>query len=138
MAKPGKTDLKEQFIELRASGLSYAAIAEQLGISKPTLISWARELHAELRNARTMRMDELFERFTVAKTKRIEAFGKRLDAILAELDKRDLSTVRTETLLTVALKHGEMLRAEHEPLAFEGEASFLDLDDMGVTPKWPA
>ena len=133
-----KTDVKEQFIELRASGLSYADTSKELGVSKPTLITWAKDLQMELHNARAMRMDELFEKYTVAKAKRIEAFGKRLSTILTELDTRDLSAVKTETLLTIALKHGEMLRAEHEPLTFEGEGSGLSIDDLFTQPTWPA
>ena len=33
----------------------------------------------ELANARTLRMDGLFERFAVAKSKRVEVYGKRLE-----------------------------------------------------------
>lgn len=117
----GKTALKETFVELRAAGLSYDACAAQLNVSKPTLLAWGRDLAVEVSNARTLRMDELFERFHVAKAKRIEAFGRRLDGILAELDKRDLTDVRTETLLALALKYGEALKAEAEPLAVQSE-----------------
>jgi len=52
---------KERFIELRAEGLSYADIAVALKISKPTLIAWGKTLQMDIRNARTLRMDELFQ-----------------------------------------------------------------------------
>jgi transposase-like protein len=111
----GKVELKERFVELRAAGHSYADIAESIGVSKPTLMSWAEELADELEIARALRWDELVERFAVAKEKRVEIFGKRLDVILAELDKRDLSEVKTEKLLVLALKYGATLREEYEP-----------------------
>ncbi len=138
MTKESKTDLQETFIELRAAGLSYAAIAKQMNVSKPTLIAWSRSLQKEIGNAKTVRMDELFERFMVAKSKRIEVFGKRLEDMLTELDKRDLSKVKTESLLSLALKYGEMLRTEYEPLALKGESTALDIDTFNVTATWPA
>ena len=46
---------RERFVELRAAGLSYAKISEALAVSKPTLVSWAKELQVELANARAMR-----------------------------------------------------------------------------------
>lgn len=128
-ATEGKTELKERFIELRAAGHSYEAISGQLNVSKPTLIEWAKELTLAIQNARAIRMDELFETFAVAKTKRVEAFGKRLQAILAELDKRDLKDVPTATLLTLALKYIEAARAEDMPLVLKAEGS-LDLDSV--------
>ena len=118
---------KERFIELRAENRSYADIAVALKVSKPTLIAWGKELQKDILNARTLRMDELFERYAVAKSKRVEVFGKRLEAIMTELDKRDLSDCLTPTLLTLALKYGESLKAEYEPLKLLGEEqSWLD------------
>ena len=112
---------KERFIELRAEGRSYADIAVDLKLSKPTLIAWGKELQKDILNARTLRMDELFEKYAVAKAKRVEVFGKRLEAIMTELDKRDLSDCLTPTLLALALKYGESLKAEYEPLKLLGE-----------------
>jgi len=112
---------KERFIELRAEGRSYADIAVALKVSKPTLIAWGKELQKDILNARTLRMDELFEKYAVAKSKRVEVFGRRLEAIMTELDKRDLSDCLTPTLLALALKYGESLKAEYEPLKLLGE-----------------
>lgn len=117
----GKIEQKERFIELRAAGRSLVSIAAELKVSKPTLIAWSRELTKEIGNARTLRTEELFERFAVTKTKRIEAFGKRLEGILGELDKRKLDDVKTEALLSLALKYGDAMKAEYEPLALKGE-----------------
>jgi hypothetical protein len=117
--KTGKVDLKDRFVELRAEGRSYADVAALLGISKPTAIAWGREVREEVEKARTLRKAELVDRFLVSREKRLAAFGKRLDAILAELDKRDLKDVKTDVLLTLALKYGERMAAEAEPLALE-------------------
>jgi transcriptional regulator with XRE-family HTH domain len=127
---------KERFVELRAAGQSYAACAQKLGVSKTTLISWAKELSLQIQNARALRLDELFERFAVAKEKRIETFGRRLEAILAELDNRDLSGVKTEALLSLALKFGEHLRDEYQPLALQGQLTDLGVFDLQQTQTW--
>lgn len=121
MRKTGKADLKERFIELRAEGRSYADAAALLGVSKTTLIAWGRELREDVTAAKRLRTEALFERFAVSREKRIEAFGKRLKAILAELDKRDLKDVKTDALLSLALRYGERLAAEAELLTQEAE-----------------
>lgn len=128
----GKVAQKERFVELRAEGFSYADIAEKLGVSKPTLISWSKELSVDIANARAIRMDALFERFRISTEKRVEAFGKHLEAILAELDKRDLSKLSTTTLFHLALKYGSALKAEYAPPVLRGERSVLE-DDWGLT-----
>lgn len=137
-ATDGKAVLKERFVELRAEGRSYADIAKELSVSKPTLFAWSEELSTEIANARALRLDGLFERFLVAKEKRVEAFGKRLEGILVELDTRNLKDLKTEALLTLALKYGESLRTEYEPILLKKERSLFDDDPLTVTDRWPA
>jgi hypothetical protein len=140
MPKEEKAELKERFIMLRAEGRSFANISDILGVSKPTLVAWARELEMEITNAKSLRLDELFETYYVGKLKRIEAFGKRLEAILTELDTRDLKDVPTPMLLSMALKYGERLAGEESPLLLQGETKkTLDegLDALNVrTETW--
>ncbi|MFZ2399631.1 MAG: hypothetical protein WAW31_13325 [Smithella sp.] len=129
---------KENFIVLRAEGRSFADIADILKTSKPTLINWSKELSRDIQNARTIRMDELFEKYAVAKLRRVEVFGERLNAILTELDKRDLTDVNTTSLLTLALKYGESMKDEHEPLSLQGEDLPFDWSPVTTTlDKWP-
>jgi DNA-binding XRE family transcriptional regulator len=132
---PGKLEVKERFIELRAAGLSYEAVSKEMGVSKQTLINWSKDLVLNIRNARSLRLDELSQKYIVAKEKRIEVFGQRLDAILAELDKRTLAELETEKLLTLALKFGEMLRTEYEPLTLARARGVAELD-LNETVTW--
>lgn len=111
---------RERFVELRAEGRSYADCASELQVSKPTLLKWGRDLAIEVTNARTLRLDTLCEQYVVSKARRIEAFGERLQRILCELDKRDLSDVPTVALCRLALDYGSALKAEAEPLVLEG------------------
>jgi len=131
------TAVKERFVEMRAEGLSYADIAAALSVSKPTLIAWAKDLQNEIANARTLRMDALFQKYAVAKEKRVRVFGERLDAVLAELDTRDLKDIPTAALLKIALDFGKALAAEAEPLTFQGEKNLLDgPSPLTITTTW--
>ena len=137
MKKEGKTELQERFIELRAEGRSYADIAAALDVSKTTLIEWGKTLKKEVANARTLRLDALFQLYAVSKAKRIEVFGKRLEAILAELDKRDLADVPTPVLLKLALDYGAKLKDEEDVLAIQGGAQdpMIGLCESLVSPE---
>jgi transposase len=55
---------KTRFVELRAQGRSYAAIAKELGVSKGTLTAWSSELEAEIgkRDLSKVNTDKLLER----------------------------------------------------------------------------
>ncbi|MFY9268338.1 MAG: hypothetical protein WAO55_01170 [Candidatus Manganitrophaceae bacterium] len=128
---------KERFIELRAEGRSYADIAVALNVSKPTLIVWGKVLQREVANARTLRLDALFERFAVAKAKRIEVFGKRLEAIMTELDTRDLADVKTDVLLKLAMDYGSLLKGETIPLTMQGEDIDFDVSALTTRDTWP-
>jgi len=129
---------KERFVELRAEGRSYADIAAALKVSKPTLIAWGKELQRDIGNARTLRMDELFEKYAVAKAKRIEVFGTHLNAILAELGTRNLANIATSSLLTLALKYGEFMKDELEPLNLQGEDVEANWSmNTTETEEWP-
>src|SRR5438128_8702205 len=42
------TTTRNEFLRLRVQGLSFARIARQLGVSKPTLIEWSRQCRLEI------------------------------------------------------------------------------------------
>jgi orotate phosphoribosyltransferase-like protein len=132
-----KHEQKLQFIELRAKGMSYDAIAKELNISKHTLLDWSRECSREISNARSIMLDELIEQFALSKKGRIEAFGKRLQTILSELDKRDLSAVPVEKLMGLALQYSESLRADSGDLTLVGLPDLNEMLGAGEI-RWPA
>src|SRR5688572_24394795 len=39
-AERGKAELKAEFVQLKAKGLSYAKVARRLGVAKSTLANW--------------------------------------------------------------------------------------------------
>jgi transcriptional regulator with XRE-family HTH domain len=110
---PGRLELKGQFIELRAKGLSYAKIAKKLQVSKSTLANWSSELEGEIASLRAMELEALYERYFLAKEGRIRLLGGQLKAIQEELSKRKLDQVSTDKLLDLELRVFQALKEEY-------------------------
>lgn len=115
---------KERYIELRASGKSYRAIASELDISKSTCQAWEKELADLIADARRERELELMDSYRMSREARIERIAGTLDSINAELAERDLETVKTDTLLKLKLEYMRELRSEYiDPLQDPPEQS---------------
>ena len=110
---PGRHELKTQFIELRAKGLSYQKISKRLKVSKSTLANWSAELEGEIASLRAMELEALYERYYLTKEARIKLLGDQLKAIQAELKTRKLDRVSTEKLLEMELKMLQTIQEEH-------------------------
>jgi orotate phosphoribosyltransferase-like protein len=106
------TDTRNQFIELRAKGKSYAKISTELGVSKPTLLRWSAELSKEISEAKILEVDGIIEEFALTKLSRIRAIARHLVNVESELSKRDLCQVKTEKLVELALHLGKNLDEE--------------------------
>ena len=79
---------KEKFIQLRAQGLSFDKISEELNVSKNTLLSWSGEFFEEVKEAQFLEYEKLLNEYKVHRTKRFEQNCKLLNAIYEELEKR--------------------------------------------------
>lgn len=110
---PGRQELKDQFISLRAKGLSYAKIARKIKVSKSTLANWSTELEGEIASLRAMELEALYEKYYMAKEGRIRLLGDQLKEIQAELKTRKLTQVSTDKLLELELKVYQALKEEY-------------------------
>lgn len=99
-----KTDKQQDFIELRAKGNSFDAIAKQLEVSKGTLINWSRGLEDEIQNYSALELDTLKEKYLISKKHQIQSYGEQLATVREELSNRDLSDVKTEKLIEIEVK----------------------------------
>jgi len=132
-------ETKERFIELRARGMSFNAIAKELKTSKATLIDWSKELELQISNLRTMELEVLQDQYYASKQKRLELFGKKLEAIRTELEKRDLKDVPTEKLFDLLAKYGTILKDEETPVCFSMKSTLEDVAAMlGTVDRWAA
>lgn len=97
----------EKFIELRAQGLSFDKIAEQINVSKPTLLKWSTQYQAELEQAQYFELQRLLSQYRVMRKNRVEVICSMLSSALKELSGRAdtgaLSIMQTDRLLNFIL-----------------------------------
>ena len=66
---------QQRFVQLRSQGCSFARIADELNVSKPTLIKWSRKFQYEIQNLRAVELEALQQKIVddglanMAKTK---------------------------------------------------------------------
>ncbi len=123
-----EADNVNQFIELRAQGLSYQKIANQLGISRQTLIQWSKEFQHEIANLRAIELEELREKYYLNMEHSIKLFGERFLAIRKELIQRDFKDVPTEKLEALMLKYKDRLDKLGLETIFEKAGMLYDVD----------
>jgi transcriptional regulator with XRE-family HTH domain len=130
-------DIKEQFVELRAEGKSYDVIAEALGVSKQTLISWSKDLAEEINNLKAVTIDAIQEKYLANKQARVEMFGIMLRKVREELEKRDLSDIPTSQLTEILFKFSNNLRQETDNMILRQKYnSLLSPIDLSQIETW--
>ena len=92
----------QKFIELRSKGISFARIAEQLGVAKSTLILWSREHQHLIQNLRSIEWEDFVDRTLASKQERLKVVSEQLRRLEAELANRDLASVPTPRLHSMA------------------------------------
>ena len=117
--------VKDKFIELRVQGLSYARIAEELNVSKQTLIRWADEYRNQIRNLKAIELEAQLEKYTISKRKRIEFLSDQFRTIKEELQKRNFDNVQTDKLLGFLYKYAGILKKEVPEMRFADESGFF-------------
>lgn len=128
------TDTHERFIELRANNISYEKIAKELGVSKVTLMTWAKTYQHDIANCRSYRLNALQEQYKVGKEHRIKMLGDRLERLLKEAESRDLSEIPTYKLFELIDRTSLALEREETPFTVtEVNDSFSFLDTETIT-----
>ena len=107
MARNTVSNIEQQarFIELRGKGRSFQKIAEEIGVSKPTLIKWNGELLEQVKEAQYMEFENLVEQYGLFRKRRFEIYCKALNSALKEFEERaekgELKEVPTDKLLNL-------------------------------------
>ena len=130
--------VKEQFVELRAQGVSFASISTRLNVSKGTLVAWSKDMKDELGNMRQIQLEAMREKYRMGSERRMELFAKQLEAVEGELATRPLNTVPTEKLFDMLVKLGHELNANDAPLTFKQKPVELVVDDIVPLVTWEA
>jgi len=114
------TDIETQqrFVFLRAEGWSFARIAQNLQVSKPTLINWSRKFQFEIQNQRAIIVESLQEKWLATRDDRVNALGEQLRKAEAELAKRDIAELPTARLFALIDSLRRQIQRETGPMLF--------------------
>ncbi len=119
----------ERFVQLRSEGMSFARIAREINVSKPTLIKWSRKFQYEIQNLRAIHLEELQEKWLASRATRLEALGQKLRQVETELAKRDLATLPTGRLFYLAESLRRQIQREIGPMQFTSPTSDVPRDE---------
>lgn len=127
---------REQFIELRAEGVSFEKIAKKLKVSKTTLIAWAREYETDIDNLRSIANEALQERYKVGQQHRLELWSEQLEMVRKELKARGLGDIPTQKLIELLDTLSEKLKSETYQVRFKSKEYVSDgLVDFSKTKQ---
>jgi DNA-binding XRE family transcriptional regulator len=125
---------KMRFVELRGEGKSYQKIAEELEVSKQTLINWGNEMSMEIANLRSAKIEALIEQNRVSKIARLELLCQFFEKAKEELCKRDLSSIPSDRLLMMLLRVDEVIREVEKAIKLWKKKDVLEPDFFEVVP----
>jgi transposase len=123
-------ETQQRFVCLRAEGWSFARIADELKVSKPTLINWSRKFQFDIQNHRAINIESLHEKWLSTREARVAALGQQLQKVEAELAKRDLSSLPTYHLFTLAESLRRQLKRETGPMQFTTPVSEIPENEL--------
>lgn len=103
------TDKQKKFIELRGKNWSLQRIADEIKVSKSTLIKWNKNFKHEIENIHQMELEALYEEHKMNKEHQIKYLGKLQKKLLKELKNRDLTDIKSDKILDMFLKTNERL-----------------------------
>ncbi len=95
---------KNEFLSLRAQGLSFDKISEKLKIHKKTLIRWNKERTNEVNLLKESAFESMMESLQVSTKNRIKMLADELNKINDALTNRNYSNYRVTDLLGYKMK----------------------------------
>lgn len=120
------TKTKEAFITARAEGKSYSTIAKELGISKGTCTSWAKELKGEIDGLRQERLECLYDTYQMTREARIQKIGDTIKGIDKTIEEKGLEEVPVDKLLSLKLKYEQELQKEYSEAQLDSTDDTLE------------
>jgi transposase len=91
-------ETQQRFILMRAQGRSFARLAQDLNVSRGTLINWSRKFRFEIQNLRAIELEALQEQLLATREQRARMLGDELRRVEEELKKRNLADLSTASL----------------------------------------
>lgn len=119
----------QRFIEQRACGVSYARLATELNVSKPTLLAWSRKHQFQIHNLKSIEMEALAEQYLSSVQDRVKTLGEQLQKVEAELAGRDVAPLSTPQLHQLAHGLRRQIEAATGPVKFTSPVSEIPSDE---------
>jgi transposase-like protein len=119
----------QKFIELRSQGLSYARIAAQIDVARSTLVNWSRQHQHLIQNLRTIDWEEFLDRTLASKQERVQALSDQLRRLETEMAARELGSIPTPRLLSMAEQLRRRLDRECGTIQFTAGVELSRDDD---------
>jgi len=98
-------EVKEQFIKLRATGLSYDKISAEMNVSAMTLKQWGKEYQTEIVALEYERAGEFLERSCLDRPSALEKSVIELEKINEAIGTKDYMNEDLKTLLKMREKN---------------------------------
>jgi transposase len=132
-------ETQQRFVLLRAEGRSYTRIAEELNVSKPTLIKWSRKYQFEIQNQRAINLEALQEKWLSSRETRVASLGEQLQKMERELANRDIASLTTGQLLAFTASLRRQIRQETGDVQFTTPVSEIPRDEYHeLAQDWTA
>ena len=119
----------QRFIELRASGWTYARLMTELNVSKPTLVAWSRKHQFQILNFKAIELEALQEKWLASVTDRVSRLGEQLRRVEAEIAKRDPADLTTAQLFNLARSLRRQIEQATGPVQFTSPVNEIPSDE---------
>jgi hypothetical protein len=97
------SDKHDKFIELRAQGWSLGHIANELYVSKRTLVDWNGEFATQIQAMRALELEMLKEKVTASRDEEVNRLTRLQKDIADELSNRTLKYLDTDKLFRLSV-----------------------------------
>ena len=120
---------QQRFVCLRAEGWTFDRLTEELQTSKPTLIKWSRKFQYEIQNHGAILRERLEQKWLSTLEARINALGEKLQKVETELAKRDVSSLSTGHLFSLADSLRRQIKREIGDIKFSTPVSDIPREE---------
>lgn len=94
-------EVKQEFIEMRASGVTYEEISESLDVSRTTLHKWNKEFRNQIKETKDVLNKTLLEQFELAEKTKLELLTKKLNEIYLTIKNIAPETLNIRDLILI-------------------------------------
>jgi len=122
-------ETQQRFVQLRSQGWSFNRIAQELNVSRGTLINWSRKFRFEIQNQRAVELEALRERLLCNRETRAQMLSEQLRKVEAELHTRKLADLSTARLYAMAAALRREILRETDPGNFTSPTSQIPADE---------